>query len=139
MSIFSNINWEKILKKSGRIGEITLAVGLAILILYAIIYFSVGGNPLTKEYKKQSKEIKSSIDSIKKEQQFIIERMYFVEKNIQQYQEEDRKIAEEIKKEISKQSEINKIYYEKIKNANRYTPHQLDSFFRTNYKEYYSK
>lgn len=136
---WKNIPKDGVFKKIGKTGELILAIILAVGILYAIIYFAVGGNPIVKANEKEFKKVQTSIDSIKNDNKFLIERVFEMEKNqiaVQESIDQNTALIEISNQKIDK---LNKIYHEKIRNTNSYTPSQLDSFFRARYKEYYNQ
>jgi hypothetical protein len=134
-----NVNWEVILKKGSKIGEIVLGVALALGILYAIIYFATGKNPIEKISKDEIKALQLKIDSVYNDQKFMTDRMYKIEANQIIFQEKINENNNKITDKIDNLAKLNKIYYEKIKPVNTYNSNQLDSFFKSRYKDYYDK
>jgi hypothetical protein len=134
---------EKAVKTFGKIGEYLLLIGIACLIIYGFMNKFIGDPKEQKEEIKQAKqEIKinnQKIDSIKLDQNFLLSRIYEVEKNQLMFYsliDENNKLIVKNNKELNN---LKRIYNEKINNINSYNYKQLDSFFTNRYSEYYKK
>lgn len=111
-----------------------------ILIPIILIYvYMAGVSP--KEIRQtlnDNKKIESKVDSIKSDNQFIVERMYELEKKQVQFFElitKNNDLIQENNKELLK---LKKLYNAKINSVSNYSTSQLDSFFTSRYKEYYN-
>lgn len=115
-------------------------VVVLIPILLIWIYFT--GLKTPKELKdayKDNKKIELKIDSLKQDNQFIVERMYELEKKQTLFFDlinQNNDLIKENNKELVK---LKRIYNEKINSINGYNVSQLDSFFTTKYKPYYNR
>lgn len=134
-----NLNFQTIAQKAGKIAEIVLGVIISTVLLYWIVTMFVGKNPIEKINQKEFNKIEGKIDSVLNDQKFITERMYFLEKNQIEFQQQINKNNVVIDNKLDNLTKLNKIYYEKIKNVNNFDSSQLDRFFRNRYKDYYSK
>ncbi len=113
---------------------------IIILIPIILIYIFVTINPSEiKKTLKDNKKIEGKVDSLKQDNQFIVERMYELEKNQTMFFElinQNNDLIKENNKELQK---LKRIYNEKINSIGKYNISQLDSFFANRYKEYYNK
>jgi hypothetical protein len=96
----------------------------------------MGSLPEVKETIKQNKLIESKVDSLKTDNQFIVERMYEMEKNQAMFFDMVNKNNELIQENNKQLSKLKKIYNDKISNVGTYDVSQLDSFFTERYGLY---
>ena len=109
-------------------------------ILLIWIYFT--GTKTPKEVKdalNSNKKIELKVDSLKEDNQFIVERMYELEKKQTLFFDminQNNSLIKENNKELLR---LKRIYNEKINSINGYNVSQLDSFFSKKYKDYYNR
>ena len=109
-------------------------------ILLIWIYFT--GTRTPKEVKdalNANKGIELKVDSLKQDNQFIVERMYELEKKQTLFFDlinQNNTLIKENNRELLR---LKRIYHEKINSINDYNVSQLDSFFTKKYKEFYNR
>lgn len=113
-----------------------IIISIPIILIY--IYVSFEPSKL-KETLKQNKVIDKKIDSIMDNNKFIMERMFELESKqivfLDMVNENNFLIRENNRELVN----LKRIYNEKINSVNNFNISQLDSFFTTRYKDYYSK
>lgn len=127
---------KQISKIKGRTLIDIIIIAIPVLLIY--VYFNLDPTEI-KQTLKDNKKIESKIDSLKTDNQFIVERMYELEKKQTMFFElinQNNDLIKENNKELQK---LKRIYNEKINSINGYNVSQLDSFFANRYKEYYNK
>lgn len=109
-------------------------------ILLIWIYFTGTKTPQeVKDALKSNKKIELKVDSIKQDNQFIVERMYELEKKQTLFFDlinQNNTLIKENNRELLR---LKRIYHEKINSINDYNVSQLDSFFTKKYKEFYNR
>ena len=125
--------------KTNRKAIIDIIVVVTPLLLIYVYYVGMGTLPEIKETLKENKKIQGKIDSIQTDNQFIVQRMYELEKNQALFFDMVNKNNELIKENNKQLSKLKKIYNDKINNANTYDVSQLDSFFTNKYGKYYNR
>lgn len=126
----------QISKIKGRTLIDLIIIAIPVLLIY--VYFNLDPTEI-KQTLKDNKKIEGKIDSLKSDNQFIVERMYELEKKQTLFFEalnQNNDLIKENNKELIK---LKRIYNEKINSINGYNVSQLDSFFTNRYKEYYNK
>jgi cell division protein FtsB len=118
---------------------IDIVVILIPIFLIYIYIVGMGTLPEVKETQKQNKLIESKVDSLKTDNQFIVERMYQMEKNQAMFFDMVNKNNELIQENNKQLSKLKKIYNDKISNVGTYDVSQLDSFFTKKYEQYYNR
>ena len=109
-------------------------------ILLIWIYFT--GTRTPKEVKdalNANKGIELKVDSLKQDNQFIVERMYELEKKQTLFFDLINQNNDLIKENNKELMRLKRIYHEKINTINGYNISQLDSFFTAKYKDYYNR
>ena len=142
--LIENMKFSKIMRWFSKIfcsiNRKTIIDFIIILIPIILIYFyfsGFGSANAVKEALKDNKKIEMKIDTLKMDNQFIVERMYELEKKQTLFFDminQNNDLIKENNKELIK---LKKIYNEKINSVNGYNVSQLDSFFTNRYKEYY--
>jgi len=99
----------------------------------------MGTLPEVKETLKQNKLIESKVDSLKTDNQFIVQRMYEMEKNQAMFFDMVNKNNELIQENNKQLRKLKKIYNDKISSVGTYDVSQLDSFFTKKYEQYYNR
>lgn len=115
-----------------------IIVLIPIFLIYVYIV-GMGTLPEVKETLKQNKLIESKVDSLKNDNQFIVQRMYEMEKNQAMFFDMVNKNNELIQENNKQLSKLKKIYNDKISNVGTYDVSQLDSFFTKKYGDYYNR
>lgn len=113
-----------------------LFVGIPIILLY--IYIDKNSAEIKKATKTNQK-IETKVDSLKVDNQFIVQRMYELEKNQIMFFDMINQNNLLIKENNRELLNLKRIYNEKITSINSFNISQLDSFFTNRYKEYYNK
>ena len=149
MNLTAILNWAKnsILGRVlntliSKINLKTLATISVILIPIILLWIYLTGIKTPKEIKdalKANKAIELKIDSIKQDNQFLVERMYELEKRQTMFFDQINQNNNLIKENNKELLKLKKIYNEKINSVNGYNVSQLDSFFTNKYKEYYNR
>lgn len=129
-NLFSKINRRLI---------IDIIVILIPIFLIYIYYIGMGTLPEVKATLKENKQIQSKIDSIKMDNQFIVARMYELEKNQTMFFDMVNKNNELIQENNKQLNKLKKIYNDKISSVGTYDVSKLDSFFAKKYGEYYNR
>ncbi len=143
----NEINKVEVVKASGsfqwvksKLTRKTIIDIIIIVIPLMIIYIYFAGmktSPELKQVLKDNKKIELKIDSLKKDNEFLVGRMFEMEKNqtvFYQMISETNDLMKINNKEISR---LKRIYNDKISNVNGYNISQLDSFFADKYKNHY--
>jgi hypothetical protein len=132
---------EKVTNIIKKISNKTVLNILIVLILILSIYlvFYLKNPPYVKETINENKLMQKKIDSILLNNDFIIFRMYEMEKKQSVFSNMINQNNELIKENNKELLKLKKIYDEKINSANNYNTSQLDSFFRNKYKDYYER
>ena len=125
--------------KTNRKAIIDVIVVITPLLLIYVYFVGMGTLPEIKDALKENKKIQTTIDSIQTDNQFIVQRMYELEKNQAMFFDMVNKNNELIKENNKQLSKLKKIYNDKINNANTYDVSQLDSFFTEKYRDYYNR
>ncbi len=126
----------KLSKIKGRTLIDIVIIAIPILLIY--VYFNLDPTEI-KQTLKENKKIEGKIDSLKSDNQFIVERMYELEKKQTMFFEAINQNNDLIKENNKELQKLKRIYNEKINSINGYNVSQLDSFFANRYKEYYNK
>lgn len=109
-------------------------------ILLIWIYFTGTKTPQeVKDALNSNKKIELKVDSIKQDNQFIVERMYELEKKQTLFFDlinQNNTLIKENNRELLR---LKRIYHEKINSINDYNVSQLDSFFSKKYKDFYNR
>lgn len=109
-------------------------------ILLIWIYFTGTKTPQeVKDALKSNKKIELKVDSLKQDNQFIVERMYELEKKQTLFFDMINQNNSLIKENNRELLRLKRIYHEKINSINDYNVSQLDSFFTKKYKEFYNR
>lgn len=109
-------------------------------ILLIWIYFT--GMKTPKEVKdalNTNKAIELKVDSLKQDNQFIVERMYELEKKQTLFFDLINQNNDLIKENNKELLRLKRVYHEKINSVNDYNISQLDSFFTKKYKDLYNR
>jgi hypothetical protein len=125
--------------KANRKAIIDVIVVITPLLLIYVYFVGMGTLPEIKDALKENKKIQTTIDSIQTDNQFIVQRMYELEKNQTMFFDMVNKNNELIKENNKQLSKLKRIYNDKINNANTYDVSQLDSFFTDKYRDYYNR
>ena len=119
---------------------VTDIIIVIIPILLIWIYFTGTKTPEeVKDALKSNKKIELKVDSLKQDNQFIVERMYELEKKQTLFFDlinQNNSLIKENNKELLR---LKRIYHEKINSINDYNVSQLDSFFSKKYKDFYNR
>ena len=115
-----------------------IVVLIPVFLIY-IYYVGMGSLPEVKAALKENKQIQSKIDSIQMDNQFIVARMYELEKNQTMFFDMVNKNNELIQENNKQLNKLKKIYNDKISSIGTYDVSQLDSFFTKKYGEYYNR
>lgn len=108
-------------------------------IFLIFMYFTGVKSKDVKEALKSNKSIGLKVDSLKQDNQFIVERMYELEKKQTLFFDlinQNNVLIKENNKELTR---LKRIYNEKINSINGYNVSQLDSFFTSKYKDFYNR
>lgn len=130
------IKYSNILKKIG--DKLINAILIAILIGLLFTLF-IGKPSEIKQTFKTNAKVEKVIDSLKDNTDFIISRIYEIEKNQSIFYDQIGNLQNGIDKNNHGITELKKIYNAKINNANTFNVAQLDSFFTNRYKDFYNK
>lgn len=117
---------------------ITNIIFVAIPLILLYIYVDRNSAEI-KQTAKVNQKIETKVDSLKVDNQFIVQRMYELEKNQIMFFDminQNNLLIKENNKELLN---LKRIYNEKISSINSFNITQLDSFFTSRYKEYYNK
>lgn len=115
-----------------------IVIAIPVIILY--IYFSgFGTPPEVKQAIKDNKEIQLKVDSLRKDNEFLVSRMYQFERNQTLFYDMISKNNDLISENNKQLTKLKKDYEKKITSINSYNFSQLDSFFANRYKEYYNR
>lgn len=113
---------------------------VVIPILLIWIYFT--GTRTSKEVRdalNANKTIELKVDSLKQDNQFIVQRMYELEQRQTLFFDlinQNNNLIKENNRELLR---LKRIYNEKINSINGYNISQLDSFFAKKYEKYYNR
>jgi len=122
-----------------RAGNFLIIIISAALILGLLFTLFIGKPSEIKQTFKTNAKIEKVVDSIKQDNNFILSRMYELERNQALYYDEIGKTQQLIMNNNNSILKLQKIYNEKIKSINNFNVAQLDSFFTNRYKEFYNK
>ena len=115
-----------------------IVILIPIFLIY--LYFTAMSTlPEIKQTFKENKNIQLKVDSIKADNEFIVNRMYELEKNqaiFFQMVNKNNELIQENNKQLSK---LKKAYNDKINSVSTYDVSQLDSFFTNRYRDYYNR
>lgn len=117
-------------------------IDIIIVMIPIFLIFMYFTGPTSKEVKsalKSNKSIDLKVDSLKQDNQFIVERMYELEKKQTLFFDlinQNNVLIKENNKELVR---LKRIYNEKINSINGYNVSQLDSFFTSKYKDFYNR
>ncbi len=128
VGFFSNLTRKNILD--------AIIVFIPIALIY--IYMTSINPSEIRQTLKDNKKIEVKVDSLKTDNEFIVQRMYELERNQTMFFDlinKNNNLIHENNKELQK---LKKIYNAKINSVNEYNVSQLDSFFTNRYKDYYN-
>lgn len=120
----------------------TLIDIIIVIIPILLIWIYLTGTKTPQELKdalNSNKKIELKVDSLKEDNQFIVERMYELEKKQTLFFDlinQNNTLIKENNKELVR---LKRIYHEKINSINDYNVSQLDSFFTKKYKNFYNR
>lgn len=115
---------------------------IIVVIPILLIWIYLTGIKTPKEVKdalNANKAIEVKIDSIKQDNQFIVERMYELERRQTLFFDLINQNNDLIKENNKELLRLKRIYNEKINSINGYNVSQLDSFFANKYKDFYNR
>lgn len=115
---------------------------IIVIIPILLIWIYLTGIKTPKEVKdalNTNKVIEVKIDSLKQDNQFIVERMYELEKKQTLFFDMINQNNDLIKENNKELLRLKRIYNEKINSVNGYNVSQLDSFFANKYKDFYNR
>jgi len=143
------VKWLKTSKVGTAISKIfcminrkTLIDIIIVIIPILLIWIYFTGTKTQQEVKdalNSNKKIELKVDSLKEDNQFIVERMYELEKKQTLFFDlinQNNTLIKENNKELVR---LKRIYHEKINTINDYNVSQLDSFFTKKYKNFYNR
>jgi len=132
----NNVLIELVKRLNGKTLINLIIIATPIIIIW--IYFTGLRLPSeVSELMKINKNLEIKIEELKKDNEFIMSRMYQLEKReilLVEYINENNDLIKKNNNEILK---LRKTYNEKINSVNNYDTRQLDSFFTKRYKDYY--
>lgn len=114
-----------------------IIVAIPVFLIY--LYFNTRTPAEVTQLIKDNKKIDVKVDSLKLDNEFLLSRMFELEKNQILLNESINKNNELIQENNNQLTKLKKIYNAKITNANNYNISQLDSFFTERYKQYYPR
>lgn len=107
-------------------GKTILYIIGGLLAIYLMIYFFTPKQEIPTEYKQ-------ALDSLTEVNKVLIEKQQELETAIENYELVLRSLDSEVKILEDKKTEINNYYGEAGKKVIKYTPTQVDSFFKARY------
>jgi hypothetical protein len=107
------------------------------VIIYLLINLANGNAAEFKQLKKDNKVLQVQIDSVRKDNNFLISRIYEVEKSQILVNQKIDENNLQIERNNTNLIKLQKAYHAQISNVNYYSITDLDSFFRARYAGYY--
>lgn len=136
-NILNFLKSEKFIKSIAKIGEYLILLALIGLLLTFILSKFTGTPKSFKDKLANIDSLSKKINEISENQKFQLERQFELEKEQIIINGKIDSTLEQIKLNNNKIDKLRRLYNERINNANNFTPNQLDSFFRSRYKEFY--
>ena len=129
------VNFFSTIKRRTVVDIIIIAIPIILIYVYM-----TGINPSEiRQTLKDNKKIEVKVDSLKMDNQFIVSRMYELEKNQTMFYDMMDKNNNLIKANNKELLNLKRIYNAKINSINNFNVSQLDSFFTNRYKEFYNR
>lgn len=136
MSILDLIknNWVEWFKK---LGNLVMSILVGLVIFWIALKMFIGSPEYFKDAKEKGKQIQLQVDSIKKQNDFITERLFSIELKQNSINESISENNDKIDKTNSEIYKLRKVYDQKISNIDNVSLSELDSILRDRYKRYY--
>jgi uncharacterized membrane protein len=113
-------------KKSKKYIKPTLYVIGALILLYGLIYLFTKKDHIPAD-------LQATIDSLTNENKKLVEKQHQIDSTIKLYEAEVEQVDTKISDVKEKTTIIREYYHEQAQTADKYTPTQVDSFFKARY------